>query len=236
MDAHGVEVLDGADDLHVIVHITHHFEFELLPTQDAFFDEQLLGGREIQAALADGLELFNVVGDASAAAPHRERRSDDGRKPSPLQQLPGLIHGVCKAPAAGLQAQFVHQRLEDFPVLSAHDGRGLRPDEFHAVLLQNTTLMRFHGQVQCRLAAHRRKNRVRLFGLDDFFEHRQREWLDVGCIRPRWVRHDAGGVGIQQDRADAFFAKGLQGLRSRVVKLTGLPDLDGAATKDEDAF
>ena len=71
VDAHGVEVLDGANDLHVVVR-SPPLQFELLPTQNAFFDEQLLGGREIQAALADGLELLNVVGDASAAATQRE--------------------------------------------------------------------------------------------------------------------------------------------------------------------
>jgi hypothetical protein len=38
-------------------------------------DEQLLGGRGVEAALADGLELLHVVGDAAARAAEREGRA-----------------------------------------------------------------------------------------------------------------------------------------------------------------
>ena len=39
--AHGVEVLDGADDHAVVRVVTHHLEFELLPALDRLLDQDL---------------------------------------------------------------------------------------------------------------------------------------------------------------------------------------------------
>jgi len=66
VDAHGIEVLDRADDLDVVVQVAHHLQLELLPAQDALLDEHLLGGAQVQAPGHDGLELVHVVGDAAA--------------------------------------------------------------------------------------------------------------------------------------------------------------------------
>jgi hypothetical protein len=37
MDPHGINVLDGTDDDHVIVAVTHHLQLEFLPTQQGTF-------------------------------------------------------------------------------------------------------------------------------------------------------------------------------------------------------
>ena len=42
MDSHGIEILDGADDHDVILVVTHHLQLEFFPTQNRFFDENLV--------------------------------------------------------------------------------------------------------------------------------------------------------------------------------------------------
>ena len=64
--AHGIEVLDGADDDHVIGEIAHHLELVFLPSQDGFFDQHLVHRRKIKAAGHDLQQLLAVIGDAAA--------------------------------------------------------------------------------------------------------------------------------------------------------------------------
>ena len=66
MHPHGVEVLDRAHDDDVVVVIAHHLELELLPTDDAALDENLMRRRFIEAAAHDVLELSAVIRDAPA--------------------------------------------------------------------------------------------------------------------------------------------------------------------------
>ena len=157
-------------------------------------------------------------------------------KPVSLSRSRASRHVVGEAAAAGLQAQVVHEGLEELAVLAAVDGLGLGADEHDARALQQPALVGLHGEVQGRLAAHRGQDGVGLLGLDDLLQHRQGEGLDVGGVRPARVRHDRGRVGVQQDRADALLPQGLQRLRPRVVELAGLADLDGPGAQHQHAL
>ncbi len=61
-----------------------------------------------------------------------------------------------------------------------------------------------------------------------------RDGLDVGGVRHLRVRHDRGGVGVDQDDAEALLPQRLAGLRARVVELAGLADDDRPGPDDED--
>jgi hypothetical protein len=56
--AHGIEVLDGADDDDVVVHVAHHLQLELLPPQHRLLDEHLLDG--LSCSPHDLLELLGL--------------------------------------------------------------------------------------------------------------------------------------------------------------------------------
>src|SRR4030095_14198135 len=73
-------VLDRADDDAVVRLVADDLHLELLPSDQALLDQQLLGRRKVEAALADLLELVGVVGDAAAGAAEREARTHDHRK------------------------------------------------------------------------------------------------------------------------------------------------------------
>ena len=59
--AHGVEVLDGADDDAVVRQVAHHLQLEFLPAQRALFDQHFVHRRKRQAALQD-LDQLLLVG------------------------------------------------------------------------------------------------------------------------------------------------------------------------------
>jgi hypothetical protein len=92
--AHRIEVFDGADDDAVVLAIADNLHLEFLPADQRFLDEQFLGRAGLQTALADGDELFAVVGDAAAAAAHGEGRADDRRETEGGLHLQRLLHAV----------------------------------------------------------------------------------------------------------------------------------------------
>ena len=97
-----------------------------------------------------------------------------------------------------------------------------------------TGLDQFHGQVQGRLAAERREQRVGALLLDDLGDDLRGDRLDVGGVGHLRVGHDGGGVRVHQDDAVAFLAQRLAGLGAGVVELAGLADDDGARPDDHD--
>src|SRR5207244_7381516 len=54
---------------------------EFLPAEDAFLDQDFVGGGGVEAALDNVEKFFLVVSDAAAGAAHRERRPDDRGQP-----------------------------------------------------------------------------------------------------------------------------------------------------------
>ena len=76
--AHGVQVFNRADDDAVVRLVAHHFHLVLFPTQKRLFNQQLIGGRGFQAALANSLKLFRVVSNTAASAAQGEAGADDG--------------------------------------------------------------------------------------------------------------------------------------------------------------
>ena len=71
MHAHRIEILDGADDHHVVLVVAHHFEFELFPAEHRFFDQHFMHRRELKPACTISLNSSGVVGDVAAAAAQR---------------------------------------------------------------------------------------------------------------------------------------------------------------------
>ena len=68
--AHGVQVLDGADDNAVAGLIAHDLHLVFFPAFDGFFNEHLAGRRQLKALRHDQAQLLLVVRDAAAGAAH----------------------------------------------------------------------------------------------------------------------------------------------------------------------
>ena len=134
VDAHGVEVLDGADDDAVVGLVAHDLHLVFLPAEERFLDEDFGDGRELDAALGDLLELLAVVGDAAAGAAEREGGADDEREAADLLgDGAGFLHVVGGAADRHVEADGEHQVLEDLAVFALLDGLGLGADHLDAV-------------------------------------------------------------------------------------------------------
>ena len=236
MHAHGVQVFDRAHDDAVVRLVAHHFHLVLFPAQERFFNQQLIGGRGFQAALADGLELFGVVGDTATGTAQGEAGANDGGEAQRLLHSPSFVHAVGDTGARRTQTDFGHGVLELQAVFRLVDGFGRCTDQLDLVLVQHAVVPEVQRAVQRGLATHGGQNRVRLFLGDDFLDRLPGDGLDVGHIGRGGVGHDRRGVAVDQNDFVALFTQSFARLHAGVVELTGLPDDDGAGADDENAF
>ncbi len=235
MDAHGVEVLDGADDDHVVGAVAHHLELELLPPEHRLLHEDLTDGRSVQPAPRHGDEILLGCGDAGTTAAENVRRSDHHRIADLAGGAHRFGHGARIDRSRHLEAGALHDLLEATPVLGRFDGVETGPDQLHLVAVQHSAPCQLGGDVEGRLAAQRGQEGLRPLPSDDLLDHLGGDRLQVGGIGELGIRHDRGRVGIGQHHPVAVPAQHLGGLGSRVVELAGLPDHDGPGTDHENA-
>ncbi len=234
--AHRVEVLDGTHDDAVVVLIADNLHLVLFPAQQRFVDQQLVGGRQVEAAGTDFLELFLVVRHPAAGAAHRERRPDNGREAQLLLDLPGFLHGFGDLRLGALQADVLHRLVEAVAVLGLVDGVGVGADHLDTEFVQNAVALQIERAVQRGLAAHGGQQRVRTLALNDLGHRFPGDGFDVGGVGHGRIGHDGGRVGIHQNHPEAFLAQGLARLGTGVVELAGLADHDRTGANDEDAL
>ena len=79
MDAHRVDVLDRADDHHVVVAVAHDLELELVPAAHRLLDEHLADRALRDSELDLAVQLLRRLDEAAAVAAERKCRSDDRR-------------------------------------------------------------------------------------------------------------------------------------------------------------
>ena len=165
-------------------------------------------------------------------------RVNEGRmmsgKPMLSAMRPGLLQGVGEAAARQVDADPLHGLLEQLAVLRLADGLAVRADHPHAVSVEDALLRELDGDVQARLPAEGGQERVGSLRLDDLLQHGHRDGLDVGGVRHLGVRHDGGGIGVDQDDAHALLPQGLARLGPGIVELARLADDDGTGADDED--
>ncbi len=79
MHAYRVDVLYETYRDHLVLGVADHFYLKLLPVEDRFLDEALVGERRVKPARAYRAQLFVVVAEASACAAHGVSRAHDHR-------------------------------------------------------------------------------------------------------------------------------------------------------------
>lgn len=235
MHTHGVDVLYGADDDHIVCHVAHDLQLVLLPPEQRLLNEHLLRVRRGEACPADVFELGPVVGDASARASKGEGRAHDERELAyVLGDGKALLERGADAGGRRLEADAVHGLLEELAVLGGSDGGEGGPDEAHAETVERAGVGERDGKVERGLAAHGGEQRVGALGGDDALDERRRHGPDVGAVGEARVGHDGGRVGVDEHDLVALIGERLARLRARVVELARLPDNDGPSAEDHD--
>ena len=137
VDAHGVEVFDGAHDDGVVRLIAHHFELEFLPAEDAFFDQDFMDRREVDAALQNFFGFFAVIGDAAAGAAHGEAGAQDHGVADARGEFQTFVDRIHQLRLRQFEADLLHGVLEEQPVFRFLDGIDFGADQFDAVFIEH---------------------------------------------------------------------------------------------------
>ena len=240
MNTHRVNIFDGADDDAVVGGITHDFHLIFFPTDNAFFHQYFIGWGCIDAALDDFEIFLAVIGNAAARAAHGEGRADDGGKTDGIQRVECFAQIMRQARARGFQPDLGHGFAELLAVFGLVDDMRLGADHLDIPFFQHTHFVERKRGVECGLAAHGGKQNelfVRALGalfFDNAGHHFRRDRLDIGGVRQIGVRHDGGGVRIDQNDSIALGFQRLAGLRPGIVEFAGLADDDRSRPDNED--
>ena len=236
VDADGVKVFHRADGQHVAVAVAQHFELDLFPAVDVFFDEHLRDRRKHETVVRNGAQFFLVERNAAACAAQRERGTDDDGISDLIGDRDALLDGVCDVGRHDGLPDLLHGLFEQFAVLGAVDRVDFGTDEFDAPLVQESFLGKFAADGQPRLPAERSEQAVRAFLDDDALDGFERQRLEVDLIRQRFVRHDGRGVGVAEHDVDARIFQNAACLCARIVEFRRLSDHDRAGTDDKNFF
>ena len=194
VDAHRIEVLDGADDDHIVVGVAEQLELELLPPHQRLVDHHLMDRRDMQRASQQLIELLRVVHHGRPRPTERERRPDAQWEPELLSGLLALEEALRGGLRRHRHADFAHQLAEALAVLGDVDRVDVDPDHLHPVLLPDAHLLAGDGEVQRSLAAHRGQHRIDVVQLEHLLDGGRLERLEVDVVRHDRVGHDGGGV------------------------------------------
>ncbi len=196
MDPHRVEVLNGADDHHIVGGVAHHLQLVLLPADDRLIHQDFVGGRGIDAGQGHPLVLLKVVGDTTAGATEGKRRSNNGRKTDLFDDLQRLFPVMGQAGAGHLKTDLFHGLLEQGAILGLLDGRQLGADQLHTESVQHPHLGHCHRRIEGGLAAQGRQHCIGPFFFNDLGQYLRRDRFDVGAVGKVRVGHDGGRVAV----------------------------------------
>ena len=126
-----------------------------------------------------------------------------------------------------------HRFLEELAIFALVDRLGVGADQLHVVPSERAVAIQLHGGIQRGLTAHRGQDRVRLFALENRFDHLRRDRLDVGAIGKFRIGHDRGRIRVHEHDLVAFLAQRFAGLHAGVIELAALPDDDRAGADEE---
>ena len=236
VNAHGVEVLHGADGNDIAHAVPHGLKLDLLPAEDGPLHQDLGNGRGIQTGLGDDPQLRFVGSGAAAGAAQGKGRTDDNGIADPFGHLQGALHRFGNIGGDDRLTDLRHGFLEQLPVLSPGNSLGIGAQQTDALFLQEALLIQLHGQSQAGLAAQTCQKAVGLFLLDDALDGLRSQRLQIDLVRHGLIGHDGSGVGVAQHHVDARFLQDAAGLGAGVVKLGSLADDNGAGADDQDFF
>ncbi len=236
VNPHGIHILDGADDNHIIGMVPHHLQFIFLPSQHRFLQLDLADKRCIQTGLGHAVQLFHVVGHPAAGAAQREAGPDNQRESDLFCDCLHLRKIVGKPALGNAQADLVHGVAEKLSVFGLVDGFNGGADQFHVVLFKYPCFGGFDGGVQSGLASQSGQHSIRPFRSDHLAQGVRCDRFDIDPVRGFRIGHDGGRIGVDEDHLESLFLQGFAGLGAGIVEFAGLADNNGTGPDDQDFF
>ena len=190
VDAHWIEVLDGADNNTVTCGIAHDLHLNLFPTLNGLLYQHLMLWRKQEALLNNLYELFWGMSNAAACATKGEAWANDHRVSQISNNALGIFHGVSDVCTSNLQTNVLDCLAKELTVLTGTDRLQVAADDLDVVLVKNSSLAKADGAVQSGLSAHVWQKRIRTLALNDAGHRLNGDWLNVGPVCSFWVGHD----------------------------------------------
>ena len=231
MDSKRVEVLHIADCYAVVVTVSYHLVLYLFPTLQRFLHKYLR--REGEGFACQFAQLLLVVAEAAAQSSQRVCGSYDYR----IAKLLGCRYGILYILYCGaLYCAYVYlvQFLnKEFAVFGIHNCLNGCSQNLHVVFFQDSLLVEFYSAVKRCLASKGKEYSLRsLFAYYLLYKICcNREEVDSVCNTLRCLY--GCNVGVYEDGLYALLLHCLQCLRTGIVKLSGLTNLQGAGTKEQ---
>ena len=102
--------------------------------------------------------------------------------------------------------------------------------------IEKARSFQLHRQIQSRLPANSRQQRVRLLQRNNLLADIRRQRFDIGGVGKLRVCHDRRRVGVDEHDAIALRLQRLASLHAAVIEFASLTDNDGSRTNDHDAL
>ena len=122
VNAHWIEVLDGADNNTVTCGIAHDLHLNLFPALDGLLYQHLVLWRKQETLFNNLYELFWGMCNATARATKGEAWTNDHRVSQLSNDALSVFHGVSDICASNLQANVLDCLAEELSVLTGADG------------------------------------------------------------------------------------------------------------------
>ena len=231
MNAQRVEVFHACHREAVVVGIADYLEFNFLPTLQRLFYQNLLG--ESERAFGQFNEGFLVRTNTASQSTQSISRAHHHGVANLAGCLQCVLHALHSVALRSLHRNLVQLLHKEVTVFGVHNRLNGSTQHTHAIFLKNSVLVEFRTAVQRRLSAECQQNAVGTFFLDDFFHEIRSYRQEINLIGDTFRCLDSSNVRVYQNRTDTFFAQRLQRLRTGIVKLSGLTNLERTRTQDK---
>ena len=231
MNTQRVEIFHITNCDTVVETVAHHFIFHFFPTTKRFFHQYLR--RERERFFYKNIQLLFVITETGAQATQSVSSTNNY----------GITQFFCCATRSfhifygftlnGLYIDFIQFLNEKFTILGIHNGLYRGTKYFHIIFFKNTFFVQCHSTVQGCLTTERQHNAFRFFFLNHFLYEIRSHREEVDLIRHSFGRLYRSNIRIDKNRFNAFFFQGFECLRTGIVKLTGLTDLQGTGTQQQ---
>ena len=108
MNAHWIDIFDKADCDHVVVCIPDDLQFQLLPSKDGFFYQNLPHKTGLQSSCTYSFQLFLIVYQAAAGPAHCVGGTEYDRVSKLIRNIQGFFHAVGNLTSCHFNANGIH--------------------------------------------------------------------------------------------------------------------------------
>ena len=128
----------------------------------------------------------------------------------------------------------VHTIAKELPVLCVHDRLDRSTEDLNVIVPKDPFLIEGNTTVEGSLSTEGEHNAIGALLLDHSLNEVRSDGEEVDRISDPLRRLYCSDIGVDEDGMDSLFLESLQGLRSGVIKLARLADLEGTGPEEED--